>query len=349
MIPPFSYSLSFYLHSPAGNLVLLRSDLNSLYMTEENFTCDICGKSFDSKRGLSVHQSQMHGEERQDPEDEEVPEPYTGESKVPQPYSGDSISLSVRHVMIGVFVLGLAVGFSAGIAATNFDGLTGVLADGEASQQDTDSGESTTAVMKDIASEIGIDADQMEQYIESSSAQEIQQDRQEISQTVGGIGTPTFYIGNSEIGYTEVSGAQPYSRMKPLIEQKLQEASNGSSVGEDEYTLENISFEGEPKLGEEDAPINIIEYSDFGCPWCAEWHGVDAIPQRPIDQEQSFTQVRNNYVETGEVQFVMKDYPVPRLHPEAVTAHKAANYVWENSPDDYWEFSQRIYETRDRW
>lgn len=323
-------------------------------MTDENFECETCGKSFDSKRGLHVHQSQMHDEEESEVEENtEVPEPYTEETdEVPEPYSGkdnsDSISLSVRHVMIGVFVLGLAIGFSTGIAATSFGDLTGTLTGGdETAQQRSDEG--TTVVMKDIASEMSIDSGELERYISDSGSEEIQQDRQEIREAAGSIGTPTFYIGNSEIGYSEVSGAQPYSRMKPMIDQKLQEAREGGSVDEEEYTLENISFEGEPKLGQEDASINIIEYSDFGCPWCAEWHGVDAIPQRPIDQEQSFQQVRDNYVETDDVQFVAKDYPVPRLHPEAVTAHKAANYVWENHPEKYWEFSQRIYETRDRW
>lgn len=329
-------------------------------MTEENFECNICGKSFDSKRGLSVHQTQMHDEEETENTDEEVPEPYSGEkdTETPEPYSGEkrtetpepysgsgSISLSVQHVMIGVFILGLAVGFSTGIVASNFQTLTGVLDSGG-----QDSGEPTIDVMADIADSMGIDSERMREYVESSSGQELQRDKNEIQQVAGALGTPTFFIGNSEIGYTEISGAMPYSQMKPTIDAKLAEASNGSdSIGEDEYTLENISFEGEPTLGEESAPINIIEYSDFGCPWCAEWHGVDAIPQRPIDREQSFTQVRNNYVETGDVRFMAKDYPVPQSHPEAVTAHKAANYVWENHPDKYWEFSQSIYEERDRW
>lgn len=328
-------------------------------MTEENFECEVCGKTFDSKRGLSVHQSQMHDEEETENEEEvpepysdrdaETPEPYSEDGNTPAPYSGgDSISLSVRHVMIGVFILGLAVGFSTGIAAANFQALTGILDSG--GQEPTGSGEATIDVMADIADRMNIDSDQMRQYVESSSGQEIQQDKTEIQGTVGALGTPTFFIGNSEIGYAEVSGALPYSRMKPLIDEKLAEAEgDNNTIGEEEYRLESVNLEGEPTLGEESASINILEYSDFGCPWCAEWHGVDAIPQRPIDREQSFTQVRNNYVDTGDVRFVAKDYPVPRSHPEAVTAHKAANYVWENNPDRYWEFSQSIYEERDRW
>lgn len=308
-------------------------------MTDEKFTCDKCGKSFDSQRGLSIHQTQMHEDEDSGDQNEEIPDPYSGDD------SSRMVSLSVQQVMIGIFVLGLSLGFSTGLAATNFGAISGLL-DADPLQQE----QSTVDVLADIADETGLNPEEMRNYIQSSNGSEIQRDRAEISQAVGGIGTPSFFIGNSEIGYTHVSGAQPYPRMKPLIDQKIQEAENNDSeVGGDEYTLEGITSEGEPTLGDKSANIRIIEYSDYGCPWCAEWHGINAIPQRPIDQEESFQRVRTNYVETGKVQFIKKDYPVPRLHPEAVNAHKAANYVWENSPEHFWEFSHKLYEERDRW
>lgn len=306
-------------------------------MTEEIFECEECGENFDSKRGLHVHEGQVH-ENKEDGQEEDV----------------NTISLRVSHLMAGVFVLGLAIGFAGGLTAANFD--TGVSSsidtdENTNSQETSDSpNESPTEVMASIASNLNINGDALKQYIDSSSGEEIQKDKSEIQQIAGSLGTPTFFIGNSEIGYTEISGAQPYPQMKTTIDQKISEAENSdSNIGEDEYTLENISFEDEPALGERSASINIIEYSDFGCPWCAEWHGVDAIPNRPIDEENSFQKVRDNYIETGEVRFIMKDYPVPRLHPEAMTAHKAANYVWENQPDRYWGFIQSIYEERDRW
>lgn len=240
-------------------------------------------------------------------------------------------------------MLGLSVGFTTGFVAS---GMNLPEAPDEPAQPSQDPVE----VMKDIADSTGVDSTEMANYIENTGMEEINEDKSGIENATGSIGTPTFFIGNSETGYVEVSGAQPYTRLQPLIERKIEEAANGNStVPEGEHSLENISFEGEPKMGDESAPVNIIEYSDYGCPWCAEWHGVDAIPNRPIDRENSFQNVRDNYVETGEVRFVAKDYPVQRLHPEAVTAHKAANYVWENSPENFWEFSQKIYEERDRW
>jgi protein-disulfide isomerase len=298
---------------------------------DENFTCDKCNKSFDSERGLHIHQSQVHSEEETTQEDEE-------DNNIQEPEKSDTVSISVNQALIGVFVLGITLGFAGGIVANtiDFSALTE---------------ESTVSVMQDIGNDLDINTGEMKNYIESNDGSEISQDKTEIEEITGGLGgTPTFFIGNSETGYTQVAGALPYSRMKPVIDAKIQQATNNNTtVGEEEYTLSNISFEGEPTLGSESSKINIIEYTDYGCPWCAEWHGVNAVPQRPIDQSNSFENVRTNYVETGEVQFIMKDYPVQRLHPEAPKAHLAANYVLENNPDKFWEFSQRIYETRDRW
>lgn len=319
---------------------------------EENFECEECGKSFDSQRGLSIHKTQVHPEEDGTQESEDNTEEVNQDSSTDKNNS-KTISVSTRQAFGAVLALGLAVGFSVGL----------LVAGAQSTMAPTDSNENTqrpdnsqiesgnpSEVMKEIASTMGLNGDQIASCIESSDGSEIAQDQSEIDQVTGGIGTPTFLIGNSEIGYAEVTGAQPYSRMKTTIDQKIEEANSGdTSVGNEEYALENIGFEGEPTLGEESAPINIIEYSDYGCPWCAEWHGVNAIDQRNIDEEDSFNKVRSNYVETGDVQFVLKDYPVAQLHPQAETAHKAANCVLENSPENFWEFSQKIFEERDKW
>jgi protein-disulfide isomerase len=273
------------------------------------------------------------------------------DTAVPEPVGAP---LSVNQALVIVFALGLAVGFVAGLTSPLETGmtLTGTPADNQQMNNNNNqiSGESTMAAIKDIADSVGVDGDQVESCVNTAGEAEINEDKGEIIDAVGGIGTPTFFIGNSEIGYKRVSGAQPYSVMKSTIEEQLQDARDGdTTIDDEEHTLLNISLADEPTLGDEDAPITIIEYSDYGCPWCAEWHGVDAITQRPIDQENSFEQVRSNHVENGEVFFVLKDFPVPQLHPDAMTAHKAAGCVYQDSPENYWEFSEKLYEERDRW
>lgn len=123
----------------------------------------------------------------------------------------------------------------------------------------------------------------------------------------------------------------------------------GGDDGDARVELSESFIDGEPTLGTEDANVTIIELSDFGCPWCAEWAGVDAFPQRPIDQEESLSQIQSNYIDTGDVRFVYKDYPVQRLHPNAPQAHVAANCVLEQSSDLYWDFHDELFERRGQW
>lgn len=111
----------------------------------------------------------------------------------------------------------------------------------------------------------------------------------------------------------------------------------------------NISLDDEPSLGDADAPIKVIEFSDFGCPYCAEWHGVDASSRLPIDSQNNYQKLKDDFISTGEVELIAKDYPVPNLHPNAVRAHAAANCAYDQSKDGYWTYADQLYEQRDRW
>lgn len=114
-------------------------------------------------------------------------------------------------------------------------------------------------------------------------------------------------------------------------------------------SLEGIEFEGEPTKGQSDAPIKIVEYNEFGCPFCAEFQGIDASARIPLDKLDTAGKLERQYIEEGQVQLISKDYPVPNLHPNGPEAHKAANCVFENEKDSYWDYYDEIFERRDSW
>ena len=123
--------------------------------------------------------------------------------------------------------------------------------------------------------------------------------------------------------------------------------SGGSDSGL--VSLDGVEFEGEPTKGDSDAPIKIVEVNEFGCPFCAEFQGVDASGRIPLDQMDVAGQIKSQYVDSGEVQLVLKDYPVPNLHPNGPEAHKAANCVYEKEKDSYWKYFDELFERRDQW
>ncbi len=121
----------------------------------------------------------------------------------------------------------------------------------------------------------------------------------------------------------------------------------GSST--DLVTLEGIDIENEPSIGENDAPIKVVEYNEFGCPFCAEWNGFDASSRTPIDKMDIAGSLESQYIDTGEVELISKDYPVPNLHPNGPEAHKVANCVYEHEKNSYWDFHDQLFERRDSW
>jgi protein-disulfide isomerase len=134
------------------------------------------------------------------------------------------------------------------------------------------------------------------------------------------------------------------------------DAGTGDSGGEGEedqlreVSMENINLSDSPSLGDENAPIKIVEYSDFGCPFCAEFSGFDASPRIPIDMRNTFEKLKNQYIDTGQVQLIFKDYPVDSLHPNAIEAHKAAKCVYDQEGDQaFWDYHDELYDRRDSW
>ena len=69
-----------------------------------------------------------------------------------------------------------------------------------------------------------------------------------------------------------------------------------------------VSIDDDPVRGNQDAPITIVEFSDFQCPFCARFQ----IQTLPLIIEQ--------YVETGKVKFVYRDFPIQNSHPKANAA-----------------------------
>lgn len=84
-----------------------------------------------------------------------------------------------------------------------------------------------------------------------------------------------------------------------------------------------------PSKGKPDAPITLLEFSDFQCPYCAQ-HATSVFPR--IDRE---------YVQTGRLRYVFKHFPVTQAHPLAFGAHVAAACAGDEGK--YWEMHARLF------
>lgn len=90
-----------------------------------------------------------------------------------------------------------------------------------------------------------------------------------------------------------------------------------------------IDITGQPTLGEEEAPVTVIEYGDFKCPSCKAWG------------EMVYPQLVEDYVETGDVKL---SYINVLFHGnESVLASLAAESVYQQSPESYWDFHKALF------
>jgi len=87
-----------------------------------------------------------------------------------------------------------------------------------------------------------------------------------------------------------------------------------------------VSTDGDPSIGPADAPITIVEFSDYQCPYCQAWY------------QQTFDKLMASY--PGKIRFVYRDLPLPG-HPESMPAAEAANCAGEQGA--YWKFHNDLF------
>jgi protein-disulfide isomerase len=88
-----------------------------------------------------------------------------------------------------------------------------------------------------------------------------------------------------------------------------------------------VSTEGAPFKGPKDAPITIVEFSDFQCPYCKR-----VIP--------ILDQLMAQYA--GQIKLVYRDFPISSIHPAAQRAAEAAHCAGEQGK--FWEFHDVLYD-----
>lgn len=89
----------------------------------------------------------------------------------------------------------------------------------------------------------------------------------------------------------------------------------------------NIPVGNLPAFGPADAPITIIEFSDFECPFCHKW----------------FAETWSLLVKTypGKLRLYYRDFPLISIHPNAVPAAIAARCA--NEQNQFWAFHDKVY------
>ena len=96
-----------------------------------------------------------------------------------------------------------------------------------------------------------------------------------------------------------------------------------------------ISTDNDPIIGNPNAPITIIEFSDFQCPFCARFH------------VETFPSIMNEYIDKGQVKLVFRDFPIQSIHPNALPASVASECA--NEQGKFKEMHDKLFENQKKW
>jgi protein-disulfide isomerase len=88
-----------------------------------------------------------------------------------------------------------------------------------------------------------------------------------------------------------------------------------------------VETDDDPTLGPADAPITIIEFSDFSCPFCQRWH------------QEVFDPLMAAY--PGQIRFIYRDFPIVGGGGPGMAAAQAANCAREQGL--YWEYHNALF------
>jgi protein-disulfide isomerase len=94
-----------------------------------------------------------------------------------------------------------------------------------------------------------------------------------------------------------------------------------------QYVRYKIPTDGFPSLGPADAPITLVEFADFQCPYCRQW------------EQQTYQPLLAAY--PGKIRIVYRDFPLTSIHPNAMPAAEAAQCA--NAQGKFWPFHDKLF------
>jgi protein-disulfide isomerase len=90
-----------------------------------------------------------------------------------------------------------------------------------------------------------------------------------------------------------------------------------------------ISTEGRPSWGPPNARVTIVEFTDYQCPYCRQHYATTLKPLRQLFGDS--------------VRYVIRNFPIASLHPDAEGAAVAAECAFAQGK--FWEYHDRLFES----
>jgi protein-disulfide isomerase len=90
-----------------------------------------------------------------------------------------------------------------------------------------------------------------------------------------------------------------------------------------------LALDGAPAKGDPRAKLILVDFTDYQCPFCAR-HVRDTMPQ-----------IQRDFIDTGKLRYVTRDFPLESIHPQAFKAAEAAHCAGDQRA--FWPMYERLF------
>jgi protein-disulfide isomerase len=108
---------------------------------------------------------------------------------------------------------------------------------------------------------------------------------------------------------------------------RLAQISNG--VNPDEF--QSVETTDDPSIGDADSKLTIVEFIDYGCEFC---------------REASFSVRTLTMTYADRVRYIVRDFPVTELHPNAQIAAEASECAWAQDEEKFWAYHDILFQNQ---
>ena len=146
----------------------------------------------------------------------------------------------------------------------------------------------------------------------------------------GLIGLSIIYSNNPSI--LGVNNLQKKTDIQEISDIVAKETPTPSDLPAPVPSVREINLDDDAVLGNADAPVTIIEFSDYECPFCKTYF------------TNTYSEIKKNYIDTGKVKVVFRDFPLSFHDPLATTEAMAVECARKQGGDKvYFEFHDLIF------
>ncbi len=170
-----------------------------------------------------------------------------------------------------------------------------------------------------VAKAIGIDPQKFKSCLETHKYAKQTTDDLTYGQQIGVNSTPSIFI-NGQL----IVGAQPFETFKTVIDQEITQPNYPLPTG----NRVNVDSGSLPALGDPNAPVAVVEFADFQCPFCERFFSTTE------------SDLIKNYVNTGKIRFIFRNFSF--LGPDSTTAAEGAYCA--NEQGKFWEYHNYLYQ-----